>query len=101
MILLFLDQPLTDAFLRDVGATVAHQTSKLNRIGLYLGLRNEDIVEINQHFHIPEEQAFHMLRLWRKRQERERSTLKIILTQAGIKLDLLTAGVPKKKLATG
>lgn len=91
------DQPLSDAFLRDVGTAVANQTTNLNRIGLYLGLRNADIVEINRHFHFPEEQAFHMLRLWSRRQERKRATLKIILTQAGIKLDLLTAGVAKKK----
>lgn len=90
------DQPLSDAFLRDVGKAIAHQTKNLNRIGLYLGLRNQDIVEINQHFRKPDEQAFHMLRLWSQPQGRERRTLKIILTQAGIKLDLLTAGATRK-----
>ena len=90
------DQPLSDAFLRDVGRAVANQTTNLNRIALYLGLRNQDIVEINHHFQKPEEQAFHMLRLWSRAQGRERRTLKIILTQAGIKLDLLTAGATRK-----
>ena len=94
--LLISDQPFTDAFLRDVGMAVARQTSDLKRIALYLGLRNADIVEINRHFHIPEEQAFHMLRLWSKRQQRDRSMLKIILTKAGIKLDLLASGTTKK-----
>ena len=91
------DQPLSDAFLRDVGKAVAHQTTNLNRIAYYLGLRNPDIVEINQHFRKPEEQVFHMLRLWSRVQGRERRTLKIILTKAGIKLDLLTAGASRKQ----
>lgn len=37
-----------------------------------------------------------MLRLWSKRQQRDRSMLKIILTKAGIKLDLLASGTTKK-----
>ena len=79
-----------------MGTAIARQTTNLDRIGLYLGLRNDDIIEIKRHFHMAEERAFHLLRRWKNTGQRERSTLKIILTQAGIKLDLLAAGSSKK-----